>query len=95
MPLPEQPVYCRNGTSQVLEKVHDEGVISIFIAPPSIEELERRIRGRGTEADDVVKGRLARATKELGYKDQYKYVVINDDLLRAVDEVRKIIVSHS
>ena len=84
-----------NGTSQVLEKVHDEGVISIFIAPPSIEELERRIRGRGTEADDVVKGRLARATKELGYKDQYRYVVINDDLLRAVDEVRKIIVSHS
>ncbi len=82
-----------NGTSQVLEKVHGDDVISIFIAPPSIEELERRIRGRGTESDEVVKGRLAKAAGELKLKDQYRYVVVNDDLLRAVDEIRDIIVS--
>lgn len=82
-----------NGTSQVLEKVHGDDVISIFIAPPSIEELERRIRGRGTESDEVVKGRLAKATGELKLKDQYRYVVVNDDLHRAVDEIRDIIVS--
>lgn len=82
-----------NGTSQVLEKVHGDDVISIFIAPPSIEELERRIRGRGTESDEVVKGRLAKATGELKLKDQYRYVVVNDDLLRAVDEIKDIIVS--
>ena len=82
-----------NGTSQVLGKVHGDDVISIFIAPPSIEELERRIRGRGTESDEVVKGRLAKAAGELKLKDQYRYVVVNDDLLRAVDEIRDIIVS--
>lgn len=81
------------GTSQVLNKVNDEGVISIFIAPPSIEELEKRIRGRSTETDDVVKARLARAVQELEYKKQYKYVVINDKLEDAVEEIRQIIKS--
>jgi len=81
------------GTSQVLEKVHGDDVISIFIAPPSIEELEKRIRGRSTETDEVVKQRLARAIQELDYKKQYKYVVINDKLEDAVEEIRNIIKS--
>lgn len=80
-----------NGTAQVLNKVHDEGVISIFIAPPSLEELEKRLRGRGTESDEVIKSRVAKATQEFAFKDQYKYIVVNDDLLKAVDEVRQII----
>lgn len=79
-----------NGTAQVLEKVKGDAC-SIFIVPPSLEELENRIRGRGTEQDDVVKSRLAEAKHELGYRDQYKHIVVNDDLLTAVDEVRKII----
>lgn len=79
-----------NGTAQVLEKVKGDA-LSIFIAPPSLEELENRIRGRGTEQEEVVKSRLAKAKHELGFRDQYKYVVVNDDLLTAVDEVRKII----
>lgn len=81
------------GTGQVLSKVDGDDVLSIFIAPPSIEELERRIRGRSTETDEVVKARLARAIQELEYKKQYKYVVINDNLDDAVDEIRKIIKS--
>lgn len=80
-----------NGTAQVLNKVHDEGVISIFIAPPSLEELEKRLRGRGTESDEVIKSRVAKATQEFGFKDQYKYIVVNDDLSKAVDDVRQII----
>ena len=80
-----------NGTVQVLNKVHDEGVISIFIAPPSLEELEKRLRGRGTESDEVIKSRVAKATQEFAFKDQYKYIVVNDDLSKAVDEVRQII----
>lgn len=80
-----------NGTAQVLNKVHDDGVISIFIAPPSIEELENRLRGRGTETEEVIKSRVAKATQEFGFKDQYKYIVVNDELDRAVDEVRQII----
>lgn len=81
------------GTSQVLSKLHGEDVISIFIAPPSIEELEKRIRGRSTETDEVVKQRLARAIQELDYKKQYKYVVVNDKLEDAVEEIRNIIKS--
>lgn len=80
-----------NGTAQVLNKVHDEGVISIFIAPPSQEELEKRLRGRGTESDEVIKSRVAKATQEFAFKDQYKYIVVNDDLSKAVDDVRQII----
>lgn len=79
-----------NGTAQVLEKVKGDA-LSIFIVPPSLEELENRIRGRGTEQEEVVKSRLEKAKHELGFRDQYKHVVVNDDLLTAVDEVRKII----
>jgi len=80
-----------NGTAQVLNKVQDDGVISIFIAPPSIEELENRLRGRGTESEEVIKSRVAKASQELGFKNQYKFIVINDKLDKAVDDVRQII----
>lgn len=80
-----------NGTAQVLNKVHDDGVVSIFIAPPSLEELENRLRGRGTETEEVIKSRVAKATHEFGFKDQYKFIVVNDQLDKAVDDVRQII----
>ena len=80
-----------NGTAQVLNKVRDDGVISIFIAPPSLEELENRLRGRGTESEEVIKSRVAKASIEFGFKDQYKYIVVNDELDKAVEEVRQII----
>ena len=80
-----------NGTAQVLEKVQDGGVLSIFIAPPSLEELENRLRGRGTETEEVIKSRVAKATHEFGFKDQYKFIVVNDKLDKAVDDVRQII----
>ena len=80
-----------NGTSQVLKKCQGNDVISIFIIPPSLEELENRIRGRGTESDEVVKTRLAKATSEMELKHHYEYIVLNDDLERAAEEVRDII----
>ena len=83
-----------NGTSQVLSKLDRNDVISIFIAPPSLEELEARIRGRSTETDDVIKNRLAQASRELGQKDQYRFVVINDKLEDAVEEIRQIILAN-
>ena len=82
-----------NGTAQVLSKVQDDGVLSIFIAPPSLEELENRLRGRGTETEEVIKSRVAKATHEFGFKNQYKFVVINDELDKAVEDVRKIILN--
>ena len=83
-----------NGTSQVLSKLDRDDVISVFIAPPSLEELERRIRGRSTETDEVIKNRLAQASRELSQKDQYRFVVVNDDLDKAVEDFRKLITNN-
>lgn len=83
------------GTKQVLSKLkNDKGVVSIFIAPPSMEELEKRIRGRSTETEEVIKKRLAQCESELKLKDQYEYVVVNDDLNKCVDDIRNIIKSR-
>ena len=60
-----------------------------------IEELERRIRGRRTEAEDVVRERLDKASKEIATKDEYKYVVENDDVLAAKEHIAKIIKENS
>ena len=82
------------GTSQVLEKLKgDEGVISIFLVPPSLEELEARIRGRSTETEEVIQKRLKTFQEEVVYKDQYQYIVVNDDLNKCVEEIRQIIKS--
>ena len=65
--------------------------LSIFILPPSCEELERRLRGRATDADDVIERRLGKARFELGYADKFDCRVVNDDLDRAVEEVTALI----
>lgn len=77
------------GALQVLDKVED--VISIFIVPPSIEELEARLRGRGTENEETLQKRLAKAREELALKDHYEYVVINDEVHRAAAEIDLIL----
>lgn len=63
----------------------------VFIAPPSLEELERRIRSRGTEDEEAVRRRLEKARFELENAERYDCVVVNDDLERAVGEVRRIL----
>ena len=77
------------GALQVMKKVPD--ALTIFLVPPSMEELEKRIRGRRTEAEDVIKERLDKARREITTKDQYKHVVVNDDVMRAKDDIVKII----
>ena len=68
--------------------------LTIFLVPPSMEELERRIRGRRTESEDIVMERLNKARKEIATKDQYKYVVENDDIMAAKEKIAKIIKEH-
>ena len=68
-----------------------DNLVTIFLAPPSFEELRKRLILRGTESPEVIERRLARAEKELAEKSEYEYVVINDDLETAVDEVYYII----
>lgn len=77
------------GALQVLSKVED--VISIFIVPPSMEELEARLRLRATEDEATLQKRLLKAREEIGLKSNYKYVVINDQVLRAASEIDDIL----
>lgn len=83
-----------NGTTQVLKNCQGRDVISIFILPPSFEELENRIRHRGTESEEVVQTRLKKARAEMELKYHYEFIVLNDDLDRAAKEVKDIIRSR-
>ena len=77
------------GALQVREKM--PGAVLIFVAPPSVEALEQRLRGRGTEAAGSLSVRLANAEKELAMKDEYDNVIVNEDMDTACEELRKII----
>lgn len=72
-----------------MEKCPD--VLSIFILPPSMEVLEKRLRRRGTEDEQTILKRLGEAKNEISYKNRYKYTVVNDELDKAVDEVLDIL----
>ena len=75
------------------DKVYPDAT-GIFIMPPSDEELERRLRGRGTDSEDVIQLRLENAKKEIEFaktKGKYEYTIINDDLQKAADELRAIL----
>ena len=68
--------------------------LSIFIIPPNMEELEKRIRGRHSEAEEIVQQRLAKAAGEMKMIKDYKYVVCNDDPQLAADMIALIIKRH-
>lgn len=80
------------GAEQVRYKVPD--AISIFMIPPTMEELEKRIRGRKSEPEEVVQERLAKAEKEMTLIKDYKYVVCNDDPELAAQYIGLIIKRH-
>jgi guanylate kinase len=68
--------------------------VTVFITPPSIAELERRLRGRGTESEANVALRLVNAQKELFRREKYDYLVVNDRLPEAVESLRAIIIAE-
>lgn len=63
-----------------LKKIFGDSALSIFIAPPSIQELENRLRNRNTDDDESIKTRIAKAQEELSYMDKFDKIVINEDL---------------
>lgn len=77
------------GALQVKEKMPES--ILIFIAPPSVEELEHRLRGRHTEDEETIQKRLAQVKIELERSQKYDYTVINDNIERAVEEIESIV----
>lgn len=84
------------GALQVKEALKGKGVktVLIMIAPPGEEALEKRLSGRASESEEEISNRLKRAEYELSKKDEYDYVVINDDLNEAKERLEKIIGSE-
>ena len=78
-----------NGAFQVKRNYPDAALI--FVTPPSLEELERRLRGRGDTPEEQIQVRMARAKGEIAQSDHYDYVGLNDDLDRCVAEILDII----
>ena len=72
------------------KKVFPECLL-VMVVPPSVEELKNRLIARGSETDEEIEKRLARMDYELSHKDQYDYVIVNDDLETAIAELCKII----
>ena len=64
---------------------------SIFIMPPSIAVLRQRLEGRGTDTSEVIEERLQKAEWEISHQSEFDYIVVNDDLEKAIEEVRQII----
>lgn len=81
-----------NGAANVRKKCSDN--FSIFILPPSFEVLKNRLINRGTETMDVIEKRLEQAKEEIKRADEYDYIVVNDDLQTAVNEVCDIILTE-
>ena len=67
------------------------GALGIFVLPPSMDELTRRLTGRGTDSADVIERRLAAAQAEMRHVGEFNYVIINDSLEQAVDDLRAVV----
>ncbi len=74
-----------------LKRIFGDKACSVFIMPPSIEELERRLIGRGTDAAEVIAKRVAKAGQEIERAPEFDHVVVNDDLQRAIADTCAII----
>ena len=77
--------------AQQLYQQAGQDVVRVFILPPSVDELERRLRQRGTDAETVVEARMARANAEISHWDGYDYVLINDNVQTCFEQVRTIL----
>lgn len=73
-----------------IRKLFPESLL-LFVTPPSAQELENRLRARGTETEDSILRRLARAAEEAPYMREYEYIVINDDLQKCVSDIHRIV----
>jgi guanylate kinase len=81
------------GTQQ-LEYAFRTDLVRIFILPPSMLELERRLQERGTDSDEIIAGRMKRAASEIGHWAEYDYVLINEDMEQCLEDVRAIIAAE-
>lgn len=80
-----------NGAKQVIAKTMGPGLVTIFLMPPTFEALEARIRKRKTESEAIIQERLEKAKREMNLHHDYQYLVINDHLKRAAEQIKQII----
>ncbi len=78
------------GTQQLNQRAHED-VVPVFILPPSIDELRRRLESRGTDDARVIDARMERARAEISHWSEYRYVVVNDDIDKCFAQVREIL----
>ncbi|HVZ69349.1 MAG TPA: guanylate kinase [Rhizomicrobium sp.] len=81
------------GTQQLKQQARDD-VVSVFVLPPSHDELERRLRARAQDEEDVVQRRMAKAADEISHWAEYDYIIINDDVLAAQTQLETILASE-
>ncbi|TAN59012.1 MAG: guanylate kinase [Rhodospirillales bacterium] len=78
------------GTQQVAANARDD-LVTVFVLPPSVEELEKRLRGRAQDSDEVVKKRMGKAADEMSHWPEYDYVIVNRDLEVSIAAVKAIL----
>lgn len=79
------------GARQIKEKFDADSIVSIFILPPSMQELERRLRARAQDKEEVVQNRMKEARAEISHYDEYDFILVNDDLNNTYQKIRAII----
>ncbi|WP_022685840.1 guanylate kinase [Sphingomonas phyllosphaerae] len=80
--------------AQQLHQIAGGDVVRVFILPPSMEELRRRLEGRGTDAQEIIERRMSRADAEISHWDGYDYVLVNDDVETCFAKVKTILASE-
>jgi guanylate kinase len=78
------------GTQQLAQSMGDD-VVSIFLLPPTMAELERRLRARRTDSEEVIEGRMARAAAEISHWPEYDYVLVNEDMHDCFEQIHTIV----
>ena len=81
------------GARNVSNQMNTKKLVKIFILPPSIEELENRLRLRGTDSNEVIENRMNKAKNEISHFNEYDFIVVNDDIDVAFEEIKAIIMA--
>ncbi len=81
------------GARQVSDVYDGKKLLKIFILPPSIAELEQRLKSRGKDSEEVIKNRMDRAQQEIEHFNEYDYVVVNDNMDKALNQIKSIIIT--
>ena len=81
------------GTQQLAQAARDD-LVAVFVLPPSTAELERRLRARAQDSEEVVRGRMAKASDEMSHWREYDYIIINNSLDQSVADVRAILAAE-